>query len=358
MRYIRVDNLKDGMINYKTLFGKNNEILLSSGAVIKESYIPKLKDFGYYGIYIEDSLSEGIEASVLIEDKLRFECMNSIKDIYNNASRNKLIEIKVIDNLGKYIDEMIDSILANKELFINIIDLKGYDDYTFSHSVNVAVLSLAVGIMLNVSRNVLYKLGMSALLHDIGKIFVPKEILNKKSKLNEEEFAQIKLHPLKGYELLKNNNYVSPYSCIGILHHHEKFNGTGYPMELSGDNISLLGRIIMIADVYDALTSDRPYRKGLFPSEAIEYIMGGGGTLFDPDIVKSFIKIIAPYPVGTSIKLNNNKSGIVVRNYPDFCMRPVIKVLFHQDKLITPYLIDLKNDTNCRDVVITGMADF
>jgi len=358
MRYVRIENLKDGMVNFKTLLGKNNEFLLNSGAIIRESYISKLKELGYSGIYIEDSLSEDITVPVFIADSLRLKCMNSIKDIYTQISNEKLLDTKVIDNLGKNIDEIIDSILSNKELLVNVIDLKGYDNYTFFHSVNVTILSLAVGIKLNSSRNVLFQLGMAAMLHDIGKIFIPKEILNKSDKLTDEEFAQIKSHPLKGYELLKNNNYISHYSCSGILHHHEKYNGTGYPMELSQDKISLLGRIIMVADVYDALTSDRPYRNALFPSNAIEYVMGGGGTLFDPDIAKSFINIIAPYPVGTSVKLSNNKSGIVVKNYPDFCMRPVIKILFHGDSLIEPYLIDLKNDSGALNVLITGLADF
>jgi len=201
-------------------------------------------------------------------------------------------------------------------------------------------------------------LGMAALMHDVGKIFIPKEIINKRSKLTKEEFELIKKHPIKGYKMLKNSNSFPYHSCIGILHHHERFNGTGYPTGLSGEEISLLGRIITVSDVYDALTSDRPYRKALFPSEAVEYIMGGCGTLFDPKISNAFVKIIAPYPVGVSVKLSNNKSGIVVKNYPDFCLRPVVKILFHGNTPVEPYFIDLKNDSNARDIVIIGMGNF
>ncbi|NSW89854.1 MAG: HD-GYP domain-containing protein, partial [Firmicutes bacterium] len=242
-------------------------------------------------------------------------------------------------------------------LLVNIIDLKSYDDYTYSHSVNVTILSLSIGAVIGLSKNILFKLGMAALLHDIGKVFIPKEILNKNGRLNESEFEIVKTHPYKGYQILKENNSFSYYSSIGVLHHHEKYNGTGYPFELVGSEISLLGRIITVADVYDALTSDRPYRKAMFPSEAIEYIMGGGGTLFDSEIVKFFTKIVVPYPVGTSVLLSNNTTGIVVKNYSDCCMRPIIKVVKHGDTLVTPYYIDLKNDPNTRGIVISGIVD-
>lgn len=358
MRYVRVDNLKDGMINYKPLYGKNNEILLNSGAVIRESYIPKLKEHGYYGIYVRDFLSEEVVPADLIDDNLRMRCVKSIKQIYHQFEKDKTINPKITETLKLYVNEIIDSILASEELLINIIDLKSYDDYTYFHSVNVTVLAIALGVKLNYNRSILYMIGMSALMHDIGKIFIPKEIINKCSKLTKEEFELIKKHPLKGYKMLKNSNIFPYHSCIGILHHHEKFNGTGYPSGLSGEEISLLGRIITISDVYDALTSDRPYRKALFPSEAVEYIMGGCGTLFDPNITNAFVKIIAPYPVGACVKLSNNKSGIVVKNYPDFCLRPKVKILFHDDTPVDPYFIDLKNDANARDVVIVGMADF
>jgi HD-GYP domain-containing protein (c-di-GMP phosphodiesterase class II) len=197
---------------------------------------------------------------------------------------------------------------------------------------------------------------MASLLHDIGKMFIPQEILNKKGKLTDEEYEIVKTHSFKGYQILKENAEFSYYSSIGVLHHHEKYNGTGYPFELKGNKISILGRIIAIADVYDALISDRPYRKSLFPSEALEYIMGGGGTFFDTEIVRFFTKIVAPYPIGTGVLLSNNSTGIVIKNYRDCCMRPVVKIIKQGDELITPYFIDLKNDSNARGIVITGIA--
>lgn len=357
MRYVRIDAVKEGMINAKPLFGHNSEVLLHKGVTLREPYIERLKELGYQGIYIQDSLSEGISITDIIDPGLRFECFNALKNVYSYVSKEKAIGSNNAQKLKTLLGKVIDSIIDNDELLMNIIDLKNYDDYTYSHSVSVAILSLSMGVVIGLSKNILFYLGMAALLHDIGKVFIPKEILNKKSKLTENEFEIVKTHSYKGYQILKENSAFSYYSSIGVLHHHEKYNGTGYPFELEGSKISLLGRIIAIADVYDALISDRPYRKAMFPSEAIEYIMGGGGTLFDSEIVKFFTRIIVPYPVGTGVLLSNDAIGIVFKNYPDCCMRPLLKIIKHGDIFVEPYFLDLKIDPNTRGIVISDITD-
>ena len=148
---------------------------------------------------------------------------------------------------------------------------------------------------------------------------------------------------------------MSPNTYVGILHHHERYDGNGYPMGMVGDKISLFGRIVSVSDVYDAITSDRPYRKALPSFEAIEYIMGNSGIAFDPEIAKVFTQKIAPYPVGTSVRLSNDKVGLIVENYQDCCTRPKIKIFMHGDKEVAPYYIDLKNDCDSLGIVITGV---
>ena len=357
MRFVTINSLKEGMVIAKPILGNNGEILLHSGVVLREPYIIRLKEMGFPGIYIEDTLSKDINVSDLIDPNLRSNCIKAIKDLYTDLINGKLISEKIVKEIGMLLDEVIDNILNNSELIVNIIDLKSYDDYTYSHSVNVCILSLSIGCVMGLSKSILFKLGMAALMHDLGKVFIPKEILNKTGELSRNEYEIIKSHPYKGYQVLKENHLFPYYSCIGVLHHHERYNGTGYPNELTGTDISLLGRIITVADVYDALTSDRPYRKAMFPSEAIEYIMGGGGTLFDPDITRIFTRIVAPYPIGTCVILSNNDIGIVVKNYTDCCMRPLIRIIKHNGEYVTPYEIDLKNDNSARGIVITGIAD-
>jgi HD-GYP domain-containing protein (c-di-GMP phosphodiesterase class II) len=211
---------------------------------------------------------------------------------------------------------------------LNLVDLKLFDNYTFHHCVNVAVISITIGAALDMSKKQLYKLGLAGILHDIGKTFVPEEILNKKGKLNDQEWEIMKEHPFLGFKHIKENYPSLPATSLaGILTHHEKWNGTGYPSGKKGEEIFEFGRIIAIADVYDALTSDRPYRKGLLPHTAVEYIMAMAEDSFDLSMVRTFLKNIAPYPLGTILKLSTGEKGIVIKNTPNFGLRPIISII-------------------------------
>jgi HD-GYP domain-containing protein (c-di-GMP phosphodiesterase class II) len=195
------------------------------------------------------------------------------------------------------------------------------------------------------------------MLHDIGKVFIPKEILNKPGRLSDEEFEAIKSHSVKGHEYLKKFFDMPASSSSGVLQHHERFNGSGYPAGIKGNKITPFGKIIAIADVYDALTSKRAYRDAIDPSEAIEYIMGGCGSLFDPALVDIFLKKIAPYPIGTCVSLSNGMTGLVSENYSDCCLRPKVKIIKHGNIEVEPYFIDLKSDMSTLNITVTGIAD-
>jgi len=239
-----------------------------------------------------------------------------------------------------------------------MVDLKVFDDYTYYHSVNVAVLSIVLGTALGLDKTELCNLGFGALLHDIGKVFIDKNILNKRGPLTDDEFTLMKKHPSLGYDYLIKEFGGSLSSQLGILDHHEKFRGDGYPNNIKGEDISLFGRIISIADVYDALVSDRPYRKALIPSEAIEYIMGATYTFFDPELVKVFITKIAPYPVGTCVKLSNGLIGIVTENFESYCLRPNVRVFQDGDLKVTPFEIRLADHKSLNITVIDFAEEF
>ena len=207
---------------------------------------------------------------------------------------------------------------------------------------------------MGLERGDLFELGLGAILHDIGKIFIPKEILNKDQKLTPEEFEEIKSHSIRGYTFLADQWNIPAQANAVVLSHHEKYDGTGYPHNLRGKTIPPYGRIAAIADVFDALTSNRPYRKALSPSEALEYIMGNGGIHFDPQIIGTFVEGIALYPVGTKVELNNGMHGIVVKNYPNLGTRPVVKILSDAKEQV---YYDLSNDFSLLNVTITGVSD-
>lgn len=362
MRFVPVHGLMEGMTVGKSLYDINHKLLLSKGSVISRTYVDRIKVLGYQGIYIDDELSNDIEVKDVIRDELRMKAVQSIKDafIYSDVETKggqKQIKAKM-DITKMLISNIVEEIIENKDTMVNLIDLKFFDDYTFFHSVNVAVLSVLIGVELGLSREHLFNLGLAGILHDIGKIFIDKDILNKPSKLTDDEYLIMKKHSDYGYNYLKETYEIPSASYVAVLQHHEQYDGLGYPAGKQKDDISLLGRIICVCDVYDALTSNRPYRKQLLPSEAMEYIMANGGIMFDVNLTKIFARKVAPFPVGTYVRLSNGFLGIVTENFEEACMRPRVKVILDREgKRIVPKIVDLKNDRFLRNVTITGVND-
>lgn len=354
MRYIPSSCLMPGMITAKDIYGYDNELMLSKDQVLTEAEIKRINNLEYQGVYIFDELSRDIEVKSIINSKLRNNTVKAIKDIYMQVEDKDMpINKSSMVRLRDMVDDIVDEITVNKNAIINMLDLKTFDDYTYNHSVNVAVISIILGVSMGFSKTKLYELGLGALLHDIGKVFVPLEILEKKGKLSQEEFNQIKEHSLKGSNYLKEKWVIPMESNLAVLNHHERYNGTGYPYQLRGEKISELGRILAVADVFDALTSNRAYRSSFLPSEAMEYVMGGSGTYFDPKIVNVFVKKVVPYPAGTSVVLSNGLKGLVVENYMSYCMRPKIKVMNNN----CDYYLDLCNDRKLLNVTIVGIVN-
>jgi HD-GYP domain-containing protein (c-di-GMP phosphodiesterase class II) len=354
MRFIPTPCLREGMVIAKSLLGKDGSLLLQKGQGLRKSYISHIIRLGYNGVYIFDNLSEEIVVESVIDDELRSSAVKAISDIYIQ-SQSVGLNHNVTDEAKGIIHDLVDEIINNRNIMVNMIDLKSFDDYTYYHSVSVTVLSLVMGVALGMGKTELFKLGLGALLHDVGKIFVDKDIIEKPNSLTPDEFDQVKKHPQEGYQYLNNANLDLPAtSLMGVLQHHERYDGSGYPEGISGKKITQFGRVIAIADVYDAMTSDRPYRVAMMPSEVMEYLMGGAGTLFDPDMVYLFTRKVAAYPLGTCVLLSNGLTAIVVENYEDCCTRPKVKVVCSYEAV--PIYFDLKNDRRISNLTITGVV--
>ncbi len=355
MRFVPSACLREGMINGRDLYGKDGILMLRQGQEITVININRINSLGYQGIYIVDEISKDIDVQSVIDDVLRQKTIGAVKHVFDCIQKNDSAKFTAnIEHTKMLVENIIDEMMDNKDLIINMVDLKMFDDYTYYHSVNVAVLSIVMGISLNLSKKELYNLGLGALLHDIGKVFVPKDILNKKGQLSNEELSEVQSHSERGYHYLREIWDIPLKSYMAVLYHHEKFDGSGYPKGKKTTEIHLFGRIIAIADVYDALISDRPYRKALLPSEAVEYVMGGSGILFDPDLVKVFVKKVAPYPLGTCVKLSNGDVGIVIENYEDACLRPKLKLFMKRQE---ESILDLKSDEKSWSVTIVDIVD-
>lgn len=357
MRYVPINYLKSGYKLATNLFLHKNRVLLRKGIPLTDSLIRKINLLGFQGLYIDDDLSKGLYIDNIVSVDLKVKTKKELESLFYSAENNLAKKLnKQVKTVKRLVRDIVDEVMKSNQVMVNIIDLRSYDDYTYSHSLNVAVLSVLLGSVLKMNHEALYNLATGALLHDTGKMFVDKHVLNKPDRLSSKEFEEIKKHSELGFEYLTKNVDVPDDSKIVALHHHEQFKGGGYPEGISGNDIHLFSRIVCVADVYDALTSDRPYRKALLPSDAIEYIMSEYNSKFDPVVVKALTKKIAPYPIGTCLKLSTGEIGIVVKNYETTSLRPLIKIIYNNK--VTNKYIDLSNDRSALNVTIKEMINY
>ncbi|QXM06528.1 HD-GYP domain-containing protein [Crassaminicella indica] len=364
MRLIPTRFVKDGMYLAQNLNDINNRVLLQKGVELTQNLVKKIEENGIYSIYINDEYSDG-EIEDVISPRLRNTAIKTIKDTFDHLNKymnqgNNTVKVKRlketgeknIESLNKISKEIVEEILASNNLLVNLVDIKNIDNYTYQHSVNVAVLSLILGVEAGLNKNELYDLCIGAMLHDIGKAFISKEILLKRGALTEEELKIIREHAKKGYDYLKENYALSANIKLIAYQHHEKVDGSGYPNGYKGDKVNKLAKIVAITNAYDAMVSDTPYKPAVPPNEALEFIMGSAGRYFDFQMVKLFAKKVIPYPVGSMVKLSNGDIGVVEEVKSEFPLRPKVKVVRQKAVTVEMETIDLMKETN---LVIEGL---
>jgi HD-GYP domain-containing protein (c-di-GMP phosphodiesterase class II) len=268
------------------------------------------------------------------------EAHSVVNEVLHNVRLGKNIES---EKAGKAVNHMIDSIFRNMDALASLTRIKGYDEYTFVHSVNVCVLSLTLGRTLGLDREELQSLGMGALLHDAGKMKVPPEILNKPGKLTDVEFAEMKKHTLYSVEVLDLTEGITDESKAVALQHHERFSGAGYPGGLAGETINRCAQIAAIADTYDAMTTTRVYSKPMSPPEGIRRIYDLSKTEFNPIFAQRFIQCLGIYPIGTTVQLDTSEIGIVLTVNHDKILRPKVLLICRDERrrLPAPLEVDL-----------------
>lgn len=345
MRKIHIDQVVPGMRLASTIMNSNAKVLLAAGVEIRESYIKRLKSMGITEIYIEDEISEGIDIQDIISQETRREAKIIIKNTIHGLQNGTEVDTSSIRKIaGKIINDLV----TNRNVMVNLADIKSYDGYTFEHSVNVCVLSIILGIGIGLNMNRVEELGVGALLHDVGKVLVPPDILNKPAQLVPEEYEIVKKHSNYGFDILKKSGNISAISSVIALGHHERIDGSGYPLNLKVNKIHQCTRIVSVADVYDAMTSERTYRKKLQPNDALEYLTAFSNRQFDPKVVQTFKKYVAVYPEGSGVILNTRQRGIVIRNNINMPTRPVVRIIFdeYNQKLKSFYEVNLAEKLN------------
>ena len=314
MRYVTIDRARPGMVLSKRIYDIMDRPLLMEGKVLNDDFIRKLDERGFPGLYIDDELSEDIYIHEAISLELRNHTVHALKEMNLDV---------LVDSSKKIVDQILNADMVS----LDLVDLRTFDDYTYRHSVNVAVLSLVIAMGLHYTYEEMVDLCLAALFHDLGKTTIDINILNKPGKLTAEENEIVRCHPQMAYDMIAEKWGIPSRVKIAALCHHENEDGSGYPKGLTGDKIHPFAKILHVADVYDALSSKRPYKEAFSFSESLEYIMGAGGTMFDFEIVMAFLNYVPAYPKGITVELSDGREAIIVENNSGNRLRPIIRLM-------------------------------
>lgn len=314
MRYINMSQLEPGMKLGSEVFDSYGRVLLGGKAELTKEYIDRLTSLGFDGLYISDELSKDIEVEPIISPVLRGKGIDCVRR-------------QDIDGCMIVAKEMVDEILSKASITIDMNDLRETDDYTYSHSVNVALYCAIIGLSLDYDEKALEELALAGLLHDLGKMAIPSEILNKEGRLTQEEYQIMKSHAQMSYDMLKERWDVTPNVKVAVLFHHENVDGSGYPRGITAEDMTDYTKIIHVADVFDALLSKRPYKNPYSAYEVSEYMMGACGIMFDRNVVMALLKHVPLYPKGTEMIMSDGRHCIIVENSGFHNLRPIIRLM-------------------------------
>lgn len=320
MRYLPINQINEDSILAIPVYNDSGSILLNANTVLKRAYLSKLSLLGYAGLYIYDDISEGVFVKELLSEQLKRSTVKALRSFNLDACR--LMAHSIVDEL-----------LNQSDVSVDMVNIAAFDNYTYVHCINVSVLSVIVGIGMGLNYNQLKHLSEAALLHDIGKVSISLDILNKKEKLTDDEMKIIRSHPEEGYNIIKDNFMISGIVKNAVLSHHENEDGSGYPRQLKGNQIHLYAKIIHVCDVYDALVSNRVYRKAMNPADALEYLMSNCWIMFDVYCVKKIMEYVSPYPTGITVQLSNGKEALVVQQNRIHHLRPKVVVTKTQEEI-------------------------
>lgn len=330
MKLISIEHLRQGMILSEDILNENGVVYLNIGTEIKERHIHLLQNLGVGFVYIKSTAPENDQTD--IEEYLPKEkdysqefkkTLESFKNLYISVRLGKKV---VIDEVKDSLEPLVSGILNNNNILGSLRRIEINDEYTFKHSINVSLISSMIGKWLGYSAKDLMDLSVASLLHDLGKCKIPIEILNKPAKLNDSEYEIIKGHSYYGFQLLGESGQLSSDALYGVLSHHERMDGSGYPSATNGYKIHEYARIIAIADTFDAMTSDRVYKSKLSPFIVAEEMLRETHNHLDVNITSLFLNNISKFYVGNVVRLNTGDIGEIVLVSKYNMTRPLIKV--------------------------------
>ena len=282
------------------------------------------------------ALADELSRATRICDKAK----QAVTAMFQEVRMGKVV---ATDDVRPLVEEISQSVMRNPEALISLARLKTADNYTYMHSVAVCGLMISLSRVLELGAEDVREAGLAGLLHDIGKMAIPMAVLNKPGKLTDAEFAVVKNHPAEGHRMLVEGKTAPPMALDVVLHHHEKVDGSGYPDRLKADEISLFAKMGAVCDVYDAITSDRAYKKGWEPAESVRKMAEWSNGHFDASVFQAFVKTIGIYPVGTLVRLHSGRLAVVLEQSPASLLTPKVKAFFSAKsrQRLAPEVIEL-----------------
>ena len=347
MRLVATSDLQeDTTLARDILTGRDAAPLLRAGAKLTGRYIEHLHRAGILGVYVEDEYSHGIDSQPVISAQTRGLATRAIAALYDETRRSvasgRTLDPEATDELSDVVDQILLEIEELDGKPVVLADLCAADAYNLQHPIDVTALGLLIGRRLIIEHGWLdykgerqddrheerlFRLGMGLLLSDIGKLAIPEAILNKPGKLSEEEWEIVKTHPKAGVKLVRDTGAWCPLVQACVLRHHERWDGSGYPEGKSSTEVHEMARIAAVADVYDAITSERVFAPAKPAHLGVQAILAGAGTQFDPAIVDVFSRRVAPFPPGVEVELSDGRRAVVVSVSELALDRPVVRVI-------------------------------
>ena len=324
MQRISVSNLQPGMVVARNIYDSSGMLLLASGFSLNQKFVEGLIQLGIGSIYIENNLLDQEQVVDVLREETRVMAVKSVKECFSAYSLTAKVDV---DKIKSAASQIVDEIILNPDAMVQLTDIRTHNDYTFAHSVNMCSLAVLLAASIGYNQPRLKELALGALLHDIGKVEISNEILNKPMQLDDTEWRIMQHHPMAGFQILKKRGNVPAPSMIVCYAHHERYDGSGYPRGVAGEEIHEYARLAAIADVFDAVTADRPYRPGLMLHEAYDLLMASSGTHFDQRLLAKFLQSIAVYPVGSVVELSDGAVAVVKSVHQGISWRPTVQLL-------------------------------
>ena len=356
MRQIAIASLKEGFAVARPVYNAQGGIVVPQGSILTSHHIEKLSGMGISAVFVDDPYTEGLIVEEVLTEELRIRLFRCLRHAMAALRLQSSFAGDGLDlrELHRLTTAMLQQLSPCLDREIVLTQTSSYRDYEAQHPINVAVLSYITGRALGLNSQALEDLLQAALLQNIGYVFLPPDLIDREGELTPSELEKMRAHPEKGYQLLKATKGLNASVMATVYQHHERWDGSGYPLGLAGDRIYPLARILAVADTYDALISERPYRRAYMPHEAIEYVMGFGGEQFDYYVVDAFTRNTPSYNVGTRVRLNSGDEGFVVKSNRGLVARPKVRVFWTEDgrELPKPYEIDLSLPQNQSKLVV------